>query len=95
MTKRKLTLTVEGKLIDEAKSIAVRNGSSLSNIFEELLEYIVPSEWIDNLAKELDLGELEPIMPSDIPKIRPKGLDSAKIVREIRSSRERKLGPRR
>ncbi len=94
MAKRKLTLTVEEKIVDEAKIMAARNGSSLSGIFEEFLEYIVPTKWIDNLARELDLGDLEPVAFSDIPRTRPKGLDSARIVREIRSSRERKLEPR-
>jgi len=43
--------------------------------------------WAEALGGELGLGGLEPTTESDIPKGRSKGLDAARIVRELREER--------
>ena len=47
-----------------------------------LLSYLIG---VDELAGELELGRLDPIDPSTIPKTRPKGLDAEKIIKKERS----------
>ena len=65
-----------------------REGKSLSSVVEALSSIIV-SKWVDELAGELELGRLDPIDPSTIPRTRPKGLDAEKIIkREIKIYRK-------
>jgi hypothetical protein len=87
MGKRKLTLSVSRDLLEEAKLYAREVGRSLSDIVEEYFEYLASSRWVDALAEELELGELEPAMESEIPASRPTGLDAARVVRELRKGR--------
>ena len=87
MAKKKLTLSLEGDLLDEVKGIAAIRGKSLSGIVEEYLEYLVFERWAEVLGKELDLGDLEPTTESEISGSRPKGLDAAAVVRELRERR--------
>jgi len=93
VAKRKLTLSVEEDLLREVKSLVASEGGSLSRVFEEFLEYMAPSRWLDELARELGLGELEPIAPSEVPRLRPRGLDAARIVRELRAGRAERVTP--
>ncbi len=90
--KRKLTLSIKEDLVDEVKKIVVERGESLSNIVERYFEYLASTRWIDALARDLGLGVLEPTTSSEIPSSRPKGFDSAKIVRELRDNRSRRIG---
>ena len=85
--KKKLTLSIRGDLVDEVKKIAVEHGESLSNIVERYFEYLVSTRWIDALAEDLGLGVLEPTTSSEVPSNRPRGLDAARVVRELRSKR--------
>ena len=87
MGKRKLTLSVREDLLDEIRRIVASERRSLSSVVEEYFEYIASARWIDFLAEELGLGELEPIMASEIPGLRPSGLDAARTVRELRNGR--------
>lgn len=87
MVKRKLTLSVDGDLLDEVKGIAAIRGRSLSSIVEEYLEYLVFEKWAEALGRELGLGDLEPTTESEISGSRPKGLDAASAVRELRERR--------
>jgi len=87
MEKRKLTLSVRGDVLEEFKKYAMHEGKNLSGIVEEYFEYFVLEKWINDLVIELNLGELIPASELEIPLNRPKGLDSAKIVREIRDER--------
>jgi len=89
MAKKKLTLSIEGDLLDEVKGIAAIRGKSLSGIVEEYLEYLVFERWAEALGKELDLGDLEPTTESEISGSRPKGLDAAAALSELRSSNVR------
>jgi len=82
--KRKLTLSVREDLVDEVKRLAAVDGESLSNIVEEYFESLVFERWAELLGEEMDLEGLEPTTESEIPMSRPKGLDAAKIVRELR-----------
>jgi len=91
MDKKKLTLSVSKDLLEEVKLFASREGKSLSSIVEEYFEYLVSTRWIDALAEELGLGELEPTTEFEIPKLRPMGLDAARIVRELREGRAREI----
>ena len=89
-SKKELTLSVRGDLIDEVKRLGLRaaiDGRSLSSIVEEYFEYMVLERWAEPLGKELGLGSLEPVTESEIPANRPKGLDATKIVRELREGR--------
>ncbi len=75
--------------MDEVKMFAAIEGRSLSDIVEEYFEYLVFSRWAESLGEELGLsGDLEPITEQEIPKIRLRGLDAARIVRELREERE-------
>ncbi len=87
MVKRKLTLSVDGDLLDEVKGIAAIRGRSLSSIVEEYLEYLVFEKWAEALGRELGLGDLELTTKSEISGSRPKGLDAASAVRELRERR--------
>jgi metal-responsive CopG/Arc/MetJ family transcriptional regulator len=89
MAKKKLTLSIEGDLLDEVKGIAAIRGKSLSDIVEEYLEYLVFERWAETLGKELDLGDLEPTTESEVSGSRPKGLDAAAALSELRSSNVR------
>lgn len=60
---------------------------ALAVLLKGIFEYLVPTRWVDALAEELGLGVLEPTTSSEIPSWRPKGLDAARIVRELRESR--------
>jgi len=84
MVKRKLTLSVDGDLLDEVKGIAAIRGRSLSSIVEEYLEYLVFEKWAEALGRELGLGDLELTTESEISGSRPKGLGAASAVRELR-----------
>jgi hypothetical protein len=84
MVKKKLTLILDGDLLDEVKKIAAIRGRSLSSIIEEYLECSVFERWVEALSKELGLGDLEPTTESEIPRSRPIGLDAAAAVRELR-----------
>jgi len=87
MAKRKLTLSVEGDLLDEVKGIVAVRGRSLSSIVEEYLEYLVFERWAEALAEELGLGGLEPTTESEVSGSMPRGLDAAAVVRELREGR--------
>ncbi len=91
MGKRKLTLSVREDLLEEVRRIVTGEGGNLSSIVEEYFEYLVSARWIDALADELGLGELEPTVVSEVPGLRPSGLDAARIVRELRDGRTRRV----
>lgn len=91
MGKKKLTLSVEDYLVEEAKLYARESGRSLSRLVEEYLEYLAFDRWVDVLAEDLGLGRLEPTSEDEIPRLRPRGLDAAKTLREVRDSRLRAL----
>ncbi|MCX8183310.1 MAG: DUF6364 family protein [Crenarchaeota archaeon] len=86
MSRRKLTLSIDENLIREIKAMLASEGSSLSSVVEEFLGSLT-SRWLEEMAEDLGLGGLEPLDPADIPGSRPKGYDSAKLVRELREQR--------
>ena len=88
MAKKKLTLSVKEDLLDEVKRFAAIEGRSLSSIVEEYFEYVVFGRWVEALCKELGLGYLEPKNEFEVPRSRPRGLDAARMVRELRRKRE-------
>ena len=90
--KKKLTLSIREDLVEEARRIAVERGESLSSIVEDYFEYLVFSRWVDLLAEELGLGPLEPVSAYEVPRSRPRGLDAASLVRELRRGRSRRTG---
>ncbi|MET1160547.1 MAG: DUF6364 family protein [Thermoprotei archaeon] len=87
MGKRKLTLSISEDLLNEVKKILAIEGRSLSSVVEEYLEYLVFEKWIEELSRELGLDILEPTTENEIPSRRPRGYDSAKIVKELRNKR--------
>jgi len=89
--KKKLTLSVSEDLLREVKLIARQEGRSLSSIVEEYFEDLIAPKWVEELAKDLGLGALEPTSELEIPRQRPNGLDAAKIVRELRKGREERI----
>jgi len=90
-TKSKLTLNVDKDLLRDAKGITSREGVSVSSIVEETLEAVVVSRSLDRLASRLGLTGLLSIDPDALPRLRPKGLDAGRAVREVRNDRERRL----
>lgn len=89
--KKKLTLSIREDLLEEAKRLAMEQGTSLSRFFEECLEHLTTTQWLDDLARELSLDPLDSTTPDEIPKTRPQGLDSAQLLRELRKEREARL----
>ena len=89
--KRKVTLSIEEKVLREAKVVASLEGKSLSGLVEEYLESLAASRWLERLAASIGIGRLEPTFEDEIPSRRPKGLDSAQAVREARRSREERI----
>jgi hypothetical protein len=87
MVKRKLTLSIDGELLSEVKKLSTLEGISLSEIVEEYFESLVFERWVRNLCDDLGLGELEPTTKLEITRNKPKGLDAAKVVRELREGR--------
>ncbi len=87
MPKKKLTLSINGDLIDEVKRVALSEGRSLSSLVEEYLEFLALETWIMKLAEDLGLGELEPVFDHEIVSTRPRGPDAARVVRELRDKR--------
>lgn len=87
MPKRKLTLSVRSDLLDEVKRVALSEGRTLSSLVEEYFEFLALKSWIERLAEDLELGELEPVFDQEIISARPRGLDAAKTVRELRDER--------
>jgi hypothetical protein len=87
MVKRKLTLSIDGELLSEVKKLSTLEGISLSEIVEEYFEGLVFEKWVQSLCDDLDLGELEPTTKLEITRNKPKGLDAAKVMRELREGR--------
>ena len=87
MAKRKLTLTVDGSVLKEVKSVLAGQGFSISRVVEEFLESLLASRWLEELADDLGYESLLPLDPSKIPVDRPRGMDAAKVVRELRDGR--------
>lgn len=87
MSKVKLTLSVDRDLLKEARLAAVREGRTLSELVEEYLEYLAADAWLERLAGELGLGPLEPTSEGEVPASRPRGLNAAEVVRELRGGR--------
>ncbi|MBO3832881.1 MAG: hypothetical protein FGF51_05785 [Candidatus Brockarchaeota archaeon] len=86
MGRRKLTLSIDENLLREIKGILAGEGSSLSRVVEEFLGSLT-SRWVEGMAEDMGLGSLDPLDPADIPRSRPKGYDSAKLIRELREER--------
>ena len=89
--KKKLTLSIRDDLVREVKKIALERGVSLSSIVEEYFEFLVSSNWIDKLAEELGIGELEPTKEDEIPAGRPKGVDSTSVIRDLRGNKWKRI----
>ena len=85
VARRKLTLSIEGELLEEVKGVAAASGRSLSSLVEEYLGYLVFERWAEELAE--GLGGLKPTTDSDVARDRPRGLDAAEAVRELREGR--------
>jgi len=89
MAKRKLTLSVDGDVLREVKSVLAGQGSSISGVVEEFLESLLASRWLEDLADDLGYESLLPLDPSKISEDRPRGMDASKVVRELRDGRIR------
>ncbi len=72
---------------EEIREAAARRGKEPAELLEEYLEYIASSEWLEALAEDLGLEPLEPLDPGEVARGRPRGLDAARAVRELRDGR--------
>jgi len=91
MPRSKITLSVDQELLKEAKEVLAREGVSISSIVEEALESLVASRLFEKVAEELGLENLVLVNPDDILEQRPKGLEAAEVVGELRRRRLEKL----
>jgi len=91
VARRKLTLSIDGELLEEAKSAAAASGRSLSSLVEEYLGYLVFEQWAGELAGRLGLGPLEPTTDAEVVRSRPRGFGAAAAVREVREGRAERL----
>ena len=87
LVKRKLTLTIDEDILLEAKSVLSSEGRGLSQLVEEYLRFVASTKWIDEVAEELGLGDLELITEAEVRSSRPGGADASKAVREVRERR--------
>jgi hypothetical protein len=85
MAKTKLTLSIEKQTIKNAKAQSLKMDETISALVEEFLNSISGS-WVTELAKKLNVKERY-ISSEEVMKGRPNGLDSGKLVREIRNGR--------
>lgn len=85
MTKAKLTLTVDKETIRYAKSRFALEGTSISQVVEDLLKSYTGS-WIDKMMEELGVRERH-VGYADVVMGRSRGLDAGKLVREMRDAR--------
>ena len=91
MERRKLTPSIDGELLEEAKSATAASGRSLSSFVKEYLGYLVFEQWAEGLAGRLGLGPLKPTTDAEVVRSRPRGLDAAAAVREVREGRVGRL----
>ena len=87
MPRSKITLSVDQELLKEAKGVLAREGVSISSVVEEALESLVASKLFEKVAEELGLENLVLVNPDDILEQRPRGLEAAEVVGELRRSR--------
>ncbi len=88
----KLVVRLRRGLAEEIREAARRQGKEPAELVREYLEYIASSEWPETLAEDLGLGPLEPLDPGEAVRDRPRGIDAATAVRELRDGRLRGLG---
>ncbi len=82
--KKKVTLSIEERVLREAKVLASLEGKTLGGLVEEYLESLAMSRWLESFAANLGVESLEPTSENEIPSQRPDGFDSAQVVREAR-----------
>ncbi len=90
MTKDKLTLSIDEELIRTTKAFLARKDMSVSGVVEDFLRSLVTPAAIDRIMDELQI-ERDYVSFEDVIKNRPAGLDSGKIIREMRNEREKSL----
>ncbi len=89
MARTKLTLSIDKKVIKEAKTQALLNDSSISDMVEEFLMSIGHS-WADELMERLGVKDRY-VSYEDVMRRRPKGSDAGKAIRALRYGREKRI----
>ncbi len=85
MAKVKLTLSIDKRVIMEAKEKALLDEESISELVERFLESVGRS-WADSLRERLGVKQ-KYVSYEDVMKKRPAGSSSGKIIRELRDER--------
>ncbi|MCW6159675.1 MAG: DUF6364 family protein [Candidatus Micrarchaeales archaeon] len=89
MAKAKVTLSVDERLLTEARSDMIKRKLSLSSAFESLLKSFTRQE-IEDIANSLGIGTGY-VSYMDVAKLRKRGGSSGKEVRAMRDERAKSL----
>lgn len=87
MGKTKVTLSVEEELLREARAYLAEKDQTISGTLEAALSEVSPSVLFESVAAGMGGGKLGYVAYDEVPRNRPKGKDSAKVVREARDAR--------
>jgi hypothetical protein len=84
--KTKVTLSVDEELLRESKAYLAEKNLTVSGILEKALSEMAVSGFVEKVAASI--GEkLDYVGYDQVPRKRPKGKDTAKLIRETRGGR--------
>ena len=90
MTKIKVTLSLDERLVKKVKSKLALEGKTLSGTIEKLLANLDHLRFLDGLGEALRL-ERGVHSFKEVMADRPRGLDAGAVVRELRDEREKRI----
>ena len=90
MTKTKVTLSIDKQVVSQAKVALAKKGENMSEEVERFLESLSGSGDMDKMLSVLGIQRRR-VGSEEIEKLRPKGSDAAKAVREMRNARKESI----
>ena len=90
MTKTKVTLSIDKQVVSQAKVALAKKGENMSEEVERFLEALSGSGDMDKMLGVLGIQRRR-VGSEEIEKSRPKGLDAAEAVREMRNARKESI----
>ncbi len=90
MTKTKVTLSIDKQVASHAKVELAKKGENMSETVERFLEALSSSGDVNKMLGVLGIQRRR-VGSEEIEKSRPKGLDAAEAVREMRNARKESI----
>ena len=90
MTKTNVTLSVDKQVVAVAKVTLAKKGKNMSEMVEKYLESMSGSGNIEKMFEVLKIQKRR-MGSEEVERLRPKGADSERAVREMRNARNKKL----